>query len=86
MLCKVSFQTVTLWRSREWIKALLSESALREKCPNAGKYGPEKTPYLDTFYTVRRFPVQNPIGAWSGLRTQPCYEVPGDFRVEHVKT
>ena len=21
--------------------------------PNAGKYGPEKTPYLDTFHTVR---------------------------------
>ena len=20
--------------------------------PNAGKYGPEKTPYLDTFYTL----------------------------------
>ena len=20
--------------------------------PNTGKYGPEKTPYLDTFYTV----------------------------------
>ena len=21
-------------------------------CPNAGKYGPEKTPYLDTFHAV----------------------------------
>ena len=28
------------------------ESARREKCPNAGKYGPEKTPYLDTFHAV----------------------------------
>ena len=36
-------------------------SSLREKCPNsvqisssnAEKYGPEKTPYLDTFRTVR---------------------------------
>ena len=36
-------------------------SVLREKCPNPefflvlifpGKYGPEKTPYLDTFQTV----------------------------------
>ena len=37
--------------------------ALREKCPNTefflsvfspnvGEYGPEKTPYLDTFHTV----------------------------------
>ena len=23
-----------------------------EKCPNTGKYGPEKTLYLETFYTV----------------------------------
>ena len=23
--------------------------------PNAGKYGPEKTPYLDTFHTVLDF-------------------------------
>ena len=37
-------------------------SLLREKCPNsvqisgsnAGKYGPEKTPYLDTFHAVHR--------------------------------
>ena len=27
---------------------------LREKCPNTGKYGPEKTPYLDTFHTVTK--------------------------------
>ena len=27
---------------------------LREKCPdtNIGKYGPERTPYLDTFHAV----------------------------------
>ena len=25
---------------------------LREKCPNTGKYGPEITPYLDTFHTI----------------------------------
>ena len=25
---------------------------LREKCPNTGKYGLEKTPYLDTFRAV----------------------------------
>ena len=25
---------------------------LREKCPNTGKYGPEKTPYLDNFHAV----------------------------------
>ena len=27
--------------------------ALREKCPNTGKYGPEKTPYFDTFHAVK---------------------------------
>ena len=27
--------------------------------PNAGKYGPEKTPYLDTFHAVKR--TQNPV-------------------------
>ena len=27
----------------------LEELALRKKCPNTRKYGPEKTPYLDTF-------------------------------------
>ena len=39
---------------------LLDIPSLREKCPNAeflfspntGKYGPEKTPYLDTFHAV----------------------------------
>ena len=25
---------------------------LREKCRNTGKYGPEKTPHLDTFHVV----------------------------------
>ena len=27
---------------------------IHEKCPNTGKYGPEKTPYLDTFQAVCR--------------------------------
>ena len=30
---------------------------------NAGKYGPEKTPYLDTFHAVNKFA----IGMESGL-------------------
>ena len=49
------------------ISTILPEKRLREKCPNTeiflvrnflvlcpntGKYGPEKTPYLDTFHTV----------------------------------
>ena len=25
------------------------DETLRKKCPNTGKYGPEKTPYLNTF-------------------------------------
>ena len=37
---------------RHWIYSMmakLSYTALREKCPNTEKYGPEKTPYGDTF-------------------------------------
>ena len=26
--------------------------------------------------------MQNPLGAWLGFGTQPCYEVPGDLWVE----
>ena len=33
-----------------------------------------------------RFPVQTPLGARPGLGTEPRYEVPGDLRVEIVKT
>ena len=29
--------------------------------PNTGKYGPEKTPYLDTFHAVNRLSIQKPI-------------------------
>ena len=32
-----------------------------------------------------RFPVRTPLGARSGLGTQPRYEAPGDLRVEYVK-
>ena len=28
------------------------KESLRENCPNTGKYGPEKSPYLDTFHAV----------------------------------
>ena len=39
---------------------MFANNSLREKCPkngvfsgpNTGKYGPEKTPYLDTFHAV----------------------------------
>ena len=30
-------------------------------------------------------PVSNPIGAWPGLGTQPCYKAPCDVWVEIVK-
>ena len=30
-------------------------------------------------------PVQIPVVACRGLGTQPCYEVPGDIRVEFVE-
>ena len=49
-------------RNFKILSFLGSCGSLREKCPNAeylslfspnvGKYGPEKTPYLDTFYAV----------------------------------
>ena len=31
------------------------KQAVCEKCANAGKYGPEKASYLDTFYAVRYY-------------------------------
>ena len=34
---------------------------------------------------IRRFPVQNPLGACPGLGTQPHYEAPGDLQVEIVR-
>ena len=34
-----------IWRDMEYLSVF---------SPNAGKYGPEKTTYLDTFHTVRR--------------------------------
>ena len=34
---------------------------------------------------IGRFPVQNPLDAWPSLRTQTCYETPGNLRVEYVK-
>ena len=41
--------TIVYWRT----KAVCALSTLRKKCPNTGKYGPEKTPYLDTFYALQ---------------------------------
>ena len=32
----------------------MSKAEISVFSPNAGKYGPEKTPYLDTFHTVVR--------------------------------
>ena len=32
--------------------------------PNVGKYGPEKTPYLDTFQTVRNFLEHAFLSSW----------------------
>ena len=31
---------------------IIENDKQREKCPNTGKYGPEITPYLDTFHAV----------------------------------
>ena len=37
------------------ISLLKFKETLRGKCPNTGKYGPEKTPYVDTFYAVKQY-------------------------------
>ena len=35
---------------------------------------------------IGSFPVQMPLGARPGLRTQPCYEAPGDLCVKYATT
>ena len=56
-----TLSTMTEWKHNTKFNFVLSsvDFPLREKCPkfpafelNTGKYGPEKTPYLDTFHTV----------------------------------
>ena len=37
------------------ISLLKFKETLRGKCPNTGKYGPEKTPHVDTFYAVKQY-------------------------------
>ena len=37
------------------INLLKFKETLRGKCPNTGKYGPEKTPYVDTFHAVKLY-------------------------------
>ena len=51
LLRKNSTWTVISLRKRR----NLNIHSLREKCPNTGKYGREKTPYLDTFQAVIRY-------------------------------
>ena len=33
----------------------MEQAKQREKCLNTGKYGPEKTPYLDIFRAVQKW-------------------------------
>ena len=47
---KVSKYGVFFWSVFSRIRTEYGEIVFS---PNAGKYGPEKTPYLDTFHTVR---------------------------------
>ena len=44
------FSLVRIFPHSDWIRK--DTSYLSVFSPNAGKYGPEKTPYLDTFHTV----------------------------------
>ena len=39
----------------------------------------------DNPITIRRFQVQNLLGAWPGLGTQPRYKAPGDPQLELVQ-
>ena len=51
---------------------LINTSYLSVFSPNAGIYGPEKTPYLGTFHTVR---IKKYILYCSFLDT-PCFRAP----------
>ena len=50
------FENITCDKRYREIPSIVIEeyakSTLREKCPNTAKYGPEKTPYLETFYAL----------------------------------
>ena len=48
----------------DWIRR--DTSYLSVFSPNAGKYGPEKTPYLDTFHAVVRFDILQDVYITSG--------------------
>ena len=41
--------------------------------PNAGKYGPEKTPYLDTFHAVLRSRVLSRLATHEATRIYYVY-------------
>ena len=45
-------------------------STKRYKDPNAGKYGPEKTPYLDLFHTVSFSKMSRP---WADIFSESLY-------------
>ena len=47
----MEFFLVCIFPHSDWIQT--DTLYLSVFSPNAGKYGPEKTPYLDTFHTVR---------------------------------
>ena len=67
-----------------WVDSSLCKNKLREKylnteiflvcifSPNKGKYGPEKTPYLDTFHAVQFFYKNPSFNFCKKLRA--CYE------------
>ena len=38
--------------------------SVKVNSPNAGKYGPEKTPYLDTFHAVYDINCEPPQSWW----------------------
>ena len=47
---------VRIFPHSDWIRRDKKYKYLSVCSPNAGKYGPEITPYLDTFYAVFRVP------------------------------
>ena len=82
------------WQTRDNIVShSFFQQTLREKCPNteylsvfslnAGKYGPEKAPYLDTFHAVKvkeKFLLRSCYFYWKKL-TKVQLETPKEDKV-----
>ena len=60
----------------DWIRRLISVFS-----PNTGKYGPEKTPYLDTFHAVYVLEILNSARFW--ISEFVHFRIPSKFRAHY---